>query len=111
MIISVISLICLFSGIASYLITLGLSFIGLSYLIIYFGVVSILFLFILMLIDIKIGWEKYNILLTPGCFSHLKCTLMAFEINYQVRSLSKQIHTYRCYTVCKDSRKNNLAHR
>ena len=41
MIISVISLIGLFSGIASYLITLGLSFIGLSYIIIYVGAVFI----------------------------------------------------------------------
>ena len=55
MAISVISLIGLFSGIASYLITLSLSFIGLSYVIIYVGAVSILFLFILMLIDIKIS--------------------------------------------------------
>ena len=70
MIILVISLIGLFSGIASYLITLGLSFIGLSYVIVYFGAVSILFLFILMLIDIRIRREKYNILLAPqGVFS------------------------------------------
>ena len=62
-------LIGLFSGIASYLITLGLSFIGLSYVIVYFGAVSILFLFILMLIDIRIRREKYNILLALGVFS------------------------------------------
>ena len=61
MIISVIFLIGLFSGIASYLITLGLSFIGLSYIIIYVGAVSILFLFILMLIDIRISeLENYS---------------------------------------------------
>ena len=69
LIILVISLIGLFSGIASYLITLGLSFIGLSYVIVYFGAVSILFLFILMLIDIRIRREKYNILLAQGVFS------------------------------------------
>ena len=54
-IISVLFLIGLFSSIASYLILLGLSFIGLSYLIVYVGAVSILFLFILMLINIRIS--------------------------------------------------------
>jgi NADH-ubiquinone oxidoreductase chain 6 len=52
---SVLFLIGLFSSIASYLILLGLTFIGLSYLIVYVGAVSILFLFILMLINIRIS--------------------------------------------------------
>ena len=61
LIISAISLIGLFSGIASYLIILGVSFIGLSYMIVYVGAVSILFLFILMLIDIRISeLENYS---------------------------------------------------
>jgi NADH-ubiquinone oxidoreductase chain 6 len=47
-IVSVLFLIGLFSSIASYLIVLGLNFIGLSYLLVYVGAVSILFLFILM---------------------------------------------------------------
>src|SRR6187431_2048865 len=50
-IISVLFLIGLFASISSYLIILGLNFIGLSYLIVYIGAVSILFLFILMLIN------------------------------------------------------------
>lgn len=41
--------------IASYLITIGISFIGLSYLLVYVGAVSILFIFILMLINIRIS--------------------------------------------------------
>jgi len=52
-IISVLFLITLFSGVSFYLILLGMSFIGLSYLIVYIGAVSILFLFILMLINIR----------------------------------------------------------
>ena len=52
-IISVLFLIGLFLSIASYLIVLGLSFIGLSYLMVYVGAVSILFLFILMLINVR----------------------------------------------------------
>lgn len=59
-IISVLFLIGLFSGIASYLIILGISFIGLSYIIVYVGAVSILFLFILMLINIRISELQNN---------------------------------------------------
>ena len=54
-IISVLFLIGLFLSIASYLIILGLSFIGLSYLLVYVGAVSILFIFILMLINVRIS--------------------------------------------------------
>ncbi len=50
---SLISLIGLFGFIAIYLILCGLTFIGFSYLIVYIGAVSILFLFILMLINIR----------------------------------------------------------
>lgn len=59
-IISVLFLVGLFGGVSSYLIILGLSFIGLSYLIVYLGAVSILFLFILMLINIRISELQSN---------------------------------------------------
>jgi NADH-ubiquinone oxidoreductase chain 6 len=54
-IISILFLIGLFLSISSYLIILGISFIGLSYLLVYVGAVSILFLFILMLINVRIS--------------------------------------------------------
>ena len=54
-IVSVIHLIVLFSSIACYLIFIGAKFIGLSYLLVYVGAVSILFLFILMLINIRVS--------------------------------------------------------
>ena len=54
-IISVLFLIGLFLSIHSYLIILGINFIGLSYLLVYVGAVSILFLFILMLINVRIS--------------------------------------------------------
>src|SRR6187551_3383019 len=54
-IVSVLFLIGLFLSIASYLIIIGISFIGLSYLLVYIGAVSILFLFILMLINVRIS--------------------------------------------------------
>lgn len=54
-VVSVLFLIGLFLSISSYLITLGLNFIGLSYLLVYVGAVSILFLFILMLINVRVS--------------------------------------------------------
>lgn len=54
-IISVLHLILLFSSVSCYLIFLGIKFIGLSYLLVYVGAVSILFLFILMLINIRVS--------------------------------------------------------
>jgi NADH-ubiquinone oxidoreductase chain 6 len=54
-IVSVLYLIGLFFAIACYLISIGMSFIGLSYLLVYVGAVSILFLFILMLINIRVS--------------------------------------------------------
>jgi NADH-ubiquinone oxidoreductase chain 6 len=54
-VVSVLFLIALFFNVACFLIALGLNFIGLSYLLVYVGAVSILFLFILMLINIRIS--------------------------------------------------------
>ena len=54
-IVSVLFLIGLFISIAGYLMMLGINFIGLSYLLVYVGAVSILFLFILMLINVRIS--------------------------------------------------------
>jgi NADH-ubiquinone oxidoreductase chain 6 len=54
-ILSVLFLIGLFLSIALYLMVLGLNFIGLSYLLVYVGAVSILFLFILMLLNVRVS--------------------------------------------------------
>lgn len=54
-IVSVLYLILLFSSISCYLIFIGINFIGISYLLVYVGAVSILFLFILMLINIRVS--------------------------------------------------------
>jgi NADH-ubiquinone oxidoreductase chain 6 len=54
-ILSVLFLIGLFLLVSIYLILIGIYFIGISYLLVYIGAVSILFLFILMLIDIRIS--------------------------------------------------------
>lgn len=54
-IISILYLIALFSSVATYLILVGMFFIGLSYLLVYIGAISILFLFIIMLINVRIS--------------------------------------------------------
>ncbi|RYE14679.1 MAG: NADH-quinone oxidoreductase subunit J [Rickettsiales bacterium] len=54
-IVSVLYLIVLFSCVSCYLIMLGMKYLGLSYLLVYVGAVSILFLFILMLINIRVS--------------------------------------------------------
>jgi NADH-ubiquinone oxidoreductase chain 6 len=54
-IVSVLFLIGLFVNISGLLILVGLNFMGLSYILVYVGAVSILFLFILMLINIRIS--------------------------------------------------------
>ena len=59
-IVSVLFLIGLFLTVAGYLMILGISFIGLSYLLVYVGAVSILFLFILMLINVRISEVTAN---------------------------------------------------
>jgi NADH-ubiquinone oxidoreductase chain 6 len=53
-IVSVLFLIGLFLSISSYLIILGINFIGL-YLLVYIGAISMLFLFILMLINVRVS--------------------------------------------------------
>jgi len=54
-IVSVLFLISLFLVISCNLILVGVHFIGLSYLLVYVGAISILFLFTLMLINIRIS--------------------------------------------------------
>lgn len=54
-VLAVLYLIGLFLVISGYLLLTGMSFIGLSYLLVYIGAVSILFIFILMLINVRIS--------------------------------------------------------
>ena len=53
-IISVIFLISAFINAAGYLIMLGIGFIGISYIIVYIGAIAVLFLFVIMMINIKL---------------------------------------------------------
>jgi NADH-ubiquinone oxidoreductase chain 6 len=53
-VISVLFLISTFVNVACYLILLGINFIGLTYLIVYVGAIAILFLFVIIMLNIKL---------------------------------------------------------
>ena len=54
-VIAVIFLISVFVNSAGYLILLGIGFIGLAYIIVYVGAITVLFLFVIMLLNIRIS--------------------------------------------------------
>ena len=53
-VISVVYLISVFVNAAGYLILIGIQFIGISYIIVYVGAIAVLFLFVIMMINIKL---------------------------------------------------------
>jgi NADH-ubiquinone oxidoreductase chain 6 len=53
-VISVLFLVSVFIHAAGYLILLGVGFIGISYIIVYIGAITVLFLFVIMMINIKL---------------------------------------------------------
>src|SRR5256884_3694443 len=103
-IVSVLFLIGLFLSIASYLMILGLNFIGLSYLLVYVGAVSILFLFILMLINVRI-----NELLSNTSNSIPLAILITISFNYHVyKILPYSIASFNSYTVDLNNTLNDI---
>ena len=54
-VIAVIFLISVFVNAAGYLILLGVGFIGISYIIVYVGAIAVLFLFVIMLLNIRLS--------------------------------------------------------
>jgi len=103
-IVSVLFLIGLFFSISCYLIILGINFIGLSYLLVYVGAVSILFLFILMLINVRISE-----LLSNTSNSIPLAILITIAFNYPVyQVLPYSVATLNSYTVSLNNTVNNL---
>jgi len=103
-IVSVLFLIGLFLSISSYLIILGLNFIGLSYLLVYVGAVSILFLFILMLINVRISE-----LLSNTNNSIPLAIFIAISFNYPVyQILPYSVAAFNSYTVNLNNKLNDI---
>src|SRR5271154_5791763 len=103
-IVSVLFLIGLFLSISSYLIILGLNFIGLSYLLVYVGAVSILFIFILMLINVRISE-----LLSNTSNSIPLAVLITIAFNFPIyRILPYSIAGFNSYTLDLNNTLNNI---
>ena len=103
-IVSVLFLIGLFLSISSYLIILGINFIGLSYLLVYVGAVSILFLFILMLINVRISE-----LLSNTSNSIPLAVLITIAFNFPVyRVLPYSVANFNGYTIDLNNTLNNI---
>jgi NADH-ubiquinone oxidoreductase chain 6 len=103
-IVSVLFLIGLFLSISGYLIMLGINFIGLSYLLVYVGAVSILFLFILMLINVRISE-----LLSDTSNSIPLAILLGISFNYPVyQILPYSVAAFNSYTVNLNNSLNDL---
>jgi NADH-ubiquinone oxidoreductase chain 6 len=103
-IVSVLFLIGLFLSIAGYLMLLGLNFIGLSYLLVYVGAVSILFLFILMLINVRISE-----LLSNTSNSIPLAIFISISFNYPVyQILPYSIASFNSYTLDLNNTANDI---
>jgi NADH-ubiquinone oxidoreductase chain 6 len=103
-IVSVLFLIGLFLSISSYLIILGINFIGLSYLLVYVGAVSILFLFILMLINVRISE-----LLSDASNSIPLAIIITLAFNYPIyKILPYSITAFNSYTIDLNNTLNNI---
>ena len=118
---SLLSLIGLFAGISIYLILCGLTFIGFSYLIVYIGAVSILFLFILMLINIRTTELQSNnknsiplalfiaILLNYSLFQLLPYTIAILNsYNNKISNLIYYLGINQNNTISNSSNNNNI---
>jgi len=75
----------LFLIISGYLLLIGVSFIGLSYILVYISAVSILFLFTLMLINIRISelhTENFNSLILGLIISTIIYFSITLNLNF-----------------------------
>ncbi len=90
-VIAVIFLISVFFNAAGYLILLGVGFIGLSYILLYVGAITVLFLFVIMMINIKLTdiletgsqyTQNFPLALAIGfLFIYEIFTILPFQIN------------------------------
>jgi len=103
-IISVLFLIGLFLSISCYLILIGLTFIGLAYLLVYIGAVSILFLFILMLINVRISE-----LLTDNVNSIPLAILLGSLVDFFINNVLPYMMITNYYLLYSISKNTNLA--
>jgi NADH-ubiquinone oxidoreductase chain 6 len=91
-VISILYLISLFLSVSLYLIILDVTFVGLSYLLVYIGAVSILFLFILMLIDIRISELRENN--NNNIYLGIVIIILFYNVVNNINIIYNNIYTY-----------------
>jgi NADH-ubiquinone oxidoreductase chain 6 len=91
-VISILYLISLFLSVSLYLIILDVTFVGLSYLLVYIGAVSILFLFILMLIDIRISELHENN--NNNIYLGIVIIILFYNVVNNINIIYNNIYTY-----------------
>lgn len=95
-VISVLFLVTVFALAACYLLTLGVSFVGLTYLIVYVGAVAVLFLFVVMMLNVRVSeivavGLEHTKSLPLGFFVG---TLFTFEFISILPAISVELGTY-----------------
>jgi NADH-ubiquinone oxidoreductase chain 6 len=92
-VLSILFLISLFLSVSVYLIMIGITFIGIAYLLVYIGAVSMLFLFILMLIDIRIS--ELHVQNNNSLFLAFLIGILFYISNFNVNNIfNKYINKY-----------------
>ena len=76
-VISVIFLISTFVQAALYLILIGINFVGISYIVIYVGAIAVLFLFVIMMINIKLILSLKVFSITRQFFVNIGCFIIS----------------------------------
>ena len=82
-VLAVVFLIATFVLAAIYLILLGISFIGITYIILYVGAIAVLFLFVIMMLNLKDKdlIEPSSVSLNNGIYSFIIVVFFAYLIN------------------------------
>lgn len=83
-VLAVVFLIATFVLAAIYLILIGISFIGITYIILYVGAIAVLFLFVIMMLNLKDKdlIEPSSVTLNNGIYSFIVVIFFAFLINF-----------------------------
>lgn len=87
---SVLHLIMVYLGVAILFIIYGLPFLGFCLIIIYIGAIAVVFLFVLMMINVRVG-EVYHHLIIYIPIGAFICSLFILEIGYSIYNHVEEI--------------------
>lgn len=87
---SLIHLIMVYLGVSLLFILYGLPFLGCSLIIIYIGAIAVVFLFVLMMINVRVG-EVYHHLIIYIPIGSFLCSLFILEVGYSIYNHVEEI--------------------